>query len=169
MLLNHSGQHYTLAMAAKYKMIDFQNIKYNKQLACTYSIGEDSSFKKYFIDSEISNCFRFEKWIDNIYYSIEVPLIAYSIYFKKERINSFNVNCKLVVMNNNEYEEYLVSINDPYNFKTKDGAWNQSYVLNYGKQVFDYYKEEIINMITNNIFDSRYVRIYKQRFITESF
>lgn len=167
MISNHSASIYSLAMNARYKMIDFQKVKRYKKLGCIYSVGECHNFKKIYIDTELSQVFRFERWIGDIYYCIEAPIVSYALH-KDKRVKSFNVDFKITVCEDNIYTEYAGSINDDNNFPTKKGRWTETYMLEYGYSVFIFYAELIIKALLTKDFRQRYFRIYEEGFLIES-
>lgn len=135
---------YDLNVNVKYKMIDFEKIKFSKKFDCHYTCAESYNFKKIYIDTELSPKFRFEKWIGEECYILELPLISHYICNDRSRIDKFNVEVRAIVMKNNEYHEFYVHVGDSINFTLKDGAWTQLYMLDYGLSVFEFHKERLI-------------------------
>lgn len=176
MIRGHSMSIYNLAINARYRMGDFENIKYSKKFDCHYSGNDGYHFKKVYIDTELSTAFRFEKWIDEVCYILELPMISYSCYFGKKDINAFNVECKATILKNNEYREFRIHLKDYVNFPLKSGSWTQLYMLEHGKNVFDMHKDRLIELLSSmgdkneyrNISPVLDIMIYERMFASDS-
>jgi len=169
MIKNHSLAFYDLGMAVKYRMRDFEELKTHKKTGCVFSHSDGHSFKKVMIDTEISANFRHEVWIGETWYCLELLEVSYSKNFPKEKINHFNVEVKATIMKDNKYEELVVHIGDSHNFKLKSASWTQNYMIEHGKEVFDFHKNDIVRMIHEEIEQNNNVRIYKETFVRSSF
>jgi len=180
MITNHSAGIYSLRMASKYHMNDFKEVKTHKKTGAIYSSAETHYFKRVFIDTELSTAFRHEVWIGDIYYSVEVPIVSYSLDAKKmNRLAAFNVNFKVIKLEDNFYTEFSGNISDDKNFKLKEGALTQNYMIEYAKEVFDFHKEEIVDMVKVINNETKFgletvskfgiIRIYKEDFISDMF
>ena len=166
MIKGHSLAIYDLAMNVKYRMGEFENIKFSKKLNCYYAGYEDYSFKKVYIDTELSPAFRYEKWIGEVCYILELPTVSFSTYFKS-RVQHFNLYLKLTVLKDNEYQTFSVGLQDYANrFPLKQGAWTELYMVEYGKEVFESYKEQIIDMFLKGEYEDWRVgiRIYNEKY-----
>ncbi len=172
MITNHSAGIYSLNMACRYYMNDFKEIKTHKKTGAIYSCAESNHFKRVFIDTELSTAFRHEVWIDDVFYSIEVPIISFSPDAKKEkRLRAMNVNFKVIKLEDNVYTEYSGNLVDDRNFTLKDGAFTQNYMIEYGKEVFDFHKEEIIKLVKDGKIANNFgiIRLYNESFVSDMF
>lgn len=170
MIRNHSLAFYDLGMAVQYRMIDFEEVKTHKKTGCVFSHCDGHIFKKVMIDTELSTNFRHEVWIGETWYCLELLEISYSKSFPKEKFNHFNVEVKATIMKDNKYEEVVVHIADNHNFKLdRNKSWTQNYMIEYGKEVFDFHKESIVQMIHNGIEQNLHLKIYKEKFARSSF
>lgn len=172
MITNHSAGIYSLRMACQFYMNDFKEVKTHKKTGAVYSSAESSHFKRVFIDTELSTAFRHEVWFGDVFYSIEVPIIAYSLCAKKmNRLSAFNVDFKVIKLEDNIYTEYTGVISDSLNFKLKDGAFTQNYMIGYGKEVFDFHKEEIVELVKEGKMVSQFgiIRLYNESFVSDYF
>lgn len=172
MITNHSAAIYSLNMACRYYMNDFKEVKTHKKTGAVFSSAESNHFKRVFIDTELSTAFRHEVWFDDVFYSIEVPIIAYSLNAKKmKRLTHFNVDFKVIVLKDNVYNEYVGVIVDDKNFTLKDGAITQNYMIEYGKEVFDFHKEEIVQLVKDGKIVNNFgiIRLYNESFVSDMF
>ena len=163
MITNNSACIYSLAMNNRFNMNSFES-KYNKKFDCFYSFEKSYHFKRIFIDSELSTKFRFEKWIGGKFIQIELPIISY----KDNSVKSFNLHLKAIILIDNVYREFTISLNDKANFPLKNGVWNQNYMLENALQNFDFHKDYIISMLDSNIFEHQNfnvcIKIYEENF-----
>lgn len=169
MIRNHSLAFYDLSIAVQYRMRDFEEVKTHKKTGCIYSHGEVNGFKKIYIDTELSTGFRYEEWVGETWYCLELLEVSYSMDRPKEKINAFNVEVKITIMKDNVYEERLAHISDRQHFKLKSGAWTQNYMIEYGKEVFDFHKGKIVEMLESGIEQNFNLKIYKETFARSSF
>lgn len=166
MITNHSAATYSLAMHARYRMPEFETVKFHPSLACHYSIAHTRHFKRVIVDTECSPVFHYETWLDGVYYAITMPSVSYPI---GRRPKSLNVNLAITVMHDVTYTDYMGSINDE-NVTPKDGVWTPSYMLTYAQQVFDIHKHSIAEALhRGDLPNNATVRVYQESAIRDVF
>ena len=150
MIVNHSASIYSLGFCAKYNMIDFNVVKEHKKTGCIYSYWESNSTNRIYVDTELSVNFRHEICIDDKFVILELkeiftPTDTFGKY--KDYKYSVNLNINALVLENNEYHEYSISIMQAENERDTTQRMTQNYKIETGLKQFNRYKDEMINAI----------------------